>query len=134
MRYYTLSVLPDDLKQEVDKGILSTQIAVAIVRNTYDGTRFKQSQEVMRERVSWILGFDRTTRGHAIKAIEQLGHKASIPDLTANVTKRCRESQRVVEYTIPTALYEDLLQWGRERNLDNEQDIIGHMVVETLKR
>ena len=133
MRYYTLSVLPDDLKQEVDKGILSTQIAVAIVRNTYDGARFKQSQEAMRDRVSWILGLDRDTRGHAVKAIEQLGHKASIADLEANVAKRRKEAQRVVEYAIPTELYDDLLQWGRDRNLDNEQDIIGHMVAETLR-
>ena len=134
MRYYTLSVLPDDLKQEVDKGILSTQIAVAIVRNTYDGAHFKQSQEAMRARVSWILGLDRDTRGHAVKAIEQLGHKASIAHLSANVAKRRKEAQRVVEYAIPTELYDDLLQWGRDRNLDDEQDIIGHMVAETLRR
>ena len=133
MRYYSLSVLPDDLKQAVDQGILSTQIAVAIVRNTFDSARFKQSQEAMRDRVSWILGLDRDARGHAVKAIEQLGHKATTTDLNANVGKRLKESRRVVEYAIPTELYDDLLQWGRDRNLDNEQAIIGHMVAETLR-
>ena len=134
MRYYTLSALPEELKQMVDQGILPTRIAVPIVRNTYDGARFKQSQEAMKDRVSWVLGFDREMRDHAIKAIEQLGHKASIADLNANVMKRRRESRRVVEYAIPTELYDDLLQWGQERGLDNEQIIIGHMIAETLKR
>lgn len=134
MRYYTLSALPQDLKEMVDQKALPTGLAVRIVRNTYDGSRFKQSQEAMRERTSWILGFDRDTREHAIKAIEQLGHRASIADLNANVVKRSRESRRVVEYAIPTELYDDLLQWGLERGLDNEQIIIGHMIAETLKR
>lgn len=133
MRYYTLSALPADLKQMVDQGILPTRVAVPIVRNTYNGARFKHSQEAMKERVSWILGLDRDTREHAVKAIEQLGHRASIADLNANVTKRRRESRRVVEYAIPTELYEDLLQWGLDRGLDDEQAIIGHMVAETLK-
>lgn len=133
MRYYTLSVLPADLKQMVDQGILPTGIAVPIVRNTYDGSRFKQSQAAMKERVSWILGFDRETREHAVKAIEQLGHRASIADLNANLTKRRRESKRVVEYAIPTELYDDLLEWGQERGLETESEIIGRMVGEALK-
>ena len=134
MRYYALSALPEDLQQQVDQKILPTGIAVAIVRNTYDGAHFKQSQEVMRERVSWILGLDRDTRKHAIKAIEQLGHKASISNLNANVLKRRKESQRVIQYAIPTELYDDLLQYGKEKGLDDEQTIIGHMVAEVLKR
>lgn len=134
MRYYTLSALPQDLKKMVDQGALPTGLAVRIVRNTYDSSRFKQSQEAMRERTSWILGFDRDTREHAIKAIEQLGHSASIADLNTNLRKRLEASRRVVEYAIPTELYDDLLQWGLERGLDNEQVIIGHMIAETLKR
>ena len=134
MRYYTLSALPQDLKKMVDQGSLPTGIAVRIVRNTYDGSCFKQSQKAMKERTSWILGFDRDTREHAIKAIEQLGHRASIADLNANVVKRRRESRRVVEYAIPTELYDDLLQWGLDRGLEDEQTIIAYMVAETLKR
>ena len=134
MRYYSLSALPDELKQTVDKGILPSQIAVAIVRNTYDGARFRQSQESMKERASWILGLDRDTRKHAVKALEQLGHSATIASLNADVRRRKGASKRVVQYAIPTELYDDLLQWGEERGLDDEQAIIGHMVAEALRR
>ena len=134
MRYYTLSALPQDLKKMVDQGALPTGLAVRIVRNTYDGSRFKQSQEAMRTRASWILGFDRDTREHAIKAIEHLGHSATIADLTANVTQRRRDARRVVEYAIPTELYNDLIEWGQERGLDDEHTIIGQMVADALRR
>lgn len=134
MRYYTLSGLPEDLKQMVDQGSLPSRIAVPLVRNTYDRARLKQSQSAMRDRASWILGLDRDTRKHAVKALEQLGHKASIADLNAYVAKKGRESKRVVQYAIPTELYDKLLQRGEERGLDDEQTIIGHMVVETLRR
>ncbi len=133
MRYYTLSALPEDLKQMVDQRILSSQIAVAIVRNTYDRARFRQAQEAMKERASWICGLDRDNRKHAIKALEQLGHKASIADLNAYVAKKGQESKRVVQYAIPTELYDELLQWGEERGLDDEQTIIGRMVAESLR-
>ena len=133
MRYYTLSALPQDLKKMVDQGVLPTGLAVRIVRNTYDGSRFKQSQETMRERSSWILGFDRDTREHAIKAIEHLGHSATIADLNANVSKRRKDSRRVIQYEIPTELYDELLQWGLERGLDTEEEIVGKMVGEALK-
>jgi len=134
MRYYTLSVLPEDLKQMVDRGSLTSQIAVSIVRNTYDRARFKQSQEAMKERASWILGLDRDNRKHAIKALEQLGHEASIADLNAYVTKKSQESKRVVQYAIPVELYDDLLQWGQERELDDEQEIVRKMIMESLRR
>ena len=134
MRYYTLSALPADLKQMVDQGILPSRVAVPIVRNTYDGARFKRSQEAMKERASWVLGLDRDMREHAIKAMERWGHSASIADLNANVAKRRRDSSRIVEYAIPSELYDDLLQWGLDRGLEDEQVIIGHMVAEVLKR
>ena len=104
------------------------------MRNTYDGSRFKQAQEEMRARVSWILGFERNQREQAVKAIEQLGHKASIADLNKNVSKQLRDTQRVIQYVIPSELYDELLQWGEERGLDNEQEIVGKMVGETLRR
>ena len=134
MRYYTLSALPDDLKKMVDTGSLSAQNAAAIVKNTYDGARFKQSQESMKERASWILGLDRDMRKHAVKALEQLGHSATIAELNANVGRRKGASKRVVQYAIPVELYDDLLRWGEERDLDDEQAIIGHMVAEALRR
>ena len=118
----------------VDKKILDLKYAAPIVQNTYDGSRLAQSQKAMRERASWILGLDRDSRTHAVKALEQLGHRASIADLTAYVTEKVRESSRVVEYAIPSELHDDLLQWGRLRGLEDEPTIIGHMVADVLKR
>ena len=134
MGYYTLSVLPEDLKQMVDQKILPSQTAVSIVRNTYDKARFRQSQAAMKERASWILGLDRDTRKHAVRALEQLGHKASIADLTAFVAGKINESSRVVQYVIPNELYDELLEWGQQRGLEDEQIIVGHMVAESLRR
>jgi len=134
MRYFRLSVLPEDLKQMVDQGTLTVQNASVIVLNTHDASRFAQSQEVMRERASWILGLDRDRREHAVKALEQLGHKASIADLTAYVTEKISESNRVVQYAIPSDLHDELLQWGKSRGLEDESTIIGHMVTDVLKR
>ena len=133
MRYFSLSVLPEDLKPMVDQGILSVQIANAIVKNTYDSARFAQSQDAMKNRASWILGLDRDKREHAVKALEQLGHKASIADLTEYVTEKSSELDRVVQYAIPSDLYDGLLQWGKSRGLEDETTIIGHMVAEVLR-
>ena len=134
MRYYRLSVLPEDLKQMVDQGTLDLKYASPIVLNTYDASRFEQSQEAMRERASWILDFDRDSREHAVKALEQLGHRASIADLNAYVTEKVRESSLVVEYEIPSELHDDILQWGKSQGLEDERTIIGRMVMDALRR
>ena len=134
MGYYALSVLPEDLKQMVDQGILAVQYADAIVKNTHDSSRFEESQESMRERVSWILSLDRDSREHAVKALKELKHRASIADLTAYVTEKVSESNRVVRYTIPGNLHDELLQWGKSRGLEDESTIIGHMVADVLNR
>lgn len=135
MRYYSLAALPDDLKELVDRGVLDLKYASPIVQNTYQGgSRLAQSQKAMRERTSWLLGLDRENRTHAVAALERLGHEASIAELTAYVTEKGRESNRVVEYAIPGELHEDLLEWGKQRGLKDEPTIIGHMVMDALKR
>ena len=134
MGYYRLVMLPDSVKDMVDKGILPQKLADPIVRYTYDANRFKESQQAMEERASWILSLDRDSRDHAVRALQKLGHKASIDDLTAEVMERCKNSKRLVQYAIPMELYDDLLEWGQERGLENESEIIGRMVGETLKR
>lgn len=133
IRYYSLAALPQDVKDMVDKKSLDIKYAVPIVRNTYDGARVKQSQEAMRQRASWFVSLDRDSRDHAVKALQQLGHNASIADLNANVSKRRKDSRRVIQYEIPTELYDELLQWGMERGLDTEEEIVGKMVGEALK-
>ena len=133
-KYYRLVYLPQTVKEMVDSKVLSETAADAIATNTIDSRGVEQSKQAMEERSSWFLGLDRDDRKHAIEAIKQSGTKASIADLSANLKKRREESRRIVEYAIPTELYDDLLQWGIDRGLDNEQVIIGHMVAETLKR
>lgn len=132
--YYRLVSLPETVKEMVDKGILTQKLANAIVLHTYDRYRFKQSQKTMEERASWILNLDRDNREHAVRALQRLGHKASITELTAEVARISKESRRVVEYAIPLELYDDLMEWGQERGLENESEIIGRMVGESLRR
>ena len=133
-KYYRFSVLPESVKDMLDKGILPQKLASPIVLYTYDPNRFKESQQAMEDRASWILGLDRDNRDHAIKALQKLGHKASIDELNAEVIRIGKDSKRVVQYAIPMELYDDLLEWGQERGLEDEQAIIGHMIAESLKR
>ncbi len=134
MGYYRLVVLPESVKEMVDQGIFPQKLVDPLVRNTYDANRFKESQEAMDERASWLLSLDRGDRDHAVGALQKLGHESSIADLTSEVVKRNKEAKRIVEYAIPMELYDDLLTWGQERGLESEAEIIGHMVGETLKR
>ncbi len=134
MRYYTLVALPEELQRMVDQGILSSGNAVTIVRNTFDAARYDQSQEAMRERASWLLGLDRDSREHAIKAIQDMGHSASIADLNKHVIEKVAEASRVIEYAIPSELHGRLLEWGRLRGLDGESTIVGHMIADVLNR
>ena len=133
-KYYRLVYLPKTVMEMVNSKVLTETAADAIATNTIDSQNIEQSKQAMGKRASWFLGLDREDRKNAIEAIKQSGAKASIADLTANLKKRREESRRVVEYAIPTELYDDLLQWGIDRGLDNEQVIIGHMVAEALKR
>ena len=131
--YYRLVSLPETVKDMVDKGVLPQKLASAIVLRTYDRYRLKQSQREMEKRASWILSLDRENREHAVKALQRLGHKASISDLNAEVIRISKESKRVVQYAIPMELYDELLEWGQERGLENESEIIGRMVGDALK-
>ena len=132
IRYFRLSVLPEDLKKMVDMGNLTVAHAGAIVQNTFDASHFERSQRAMTDRASWLLDFERDDRLHAIKALEELGHQASIADLTAEVREKMRQSSLVVEYAIPTDSYEAFLEWGKQRGLEDESTIISHMVADVL--
>ena len=133
IRYYRLAVLPESVMDMVNKKILAQKYAGAIVLYTYDANRIEESNRAMEDRASWLLSLNRDSRDHAVEAMKNLGHKASIADLNAKVIETSKESKRFVQYVIPTELYNDLLDWGKERELEDEQTIIGHMVVEALK-
>lgn len=134
MGYYRLAVLPESVMDMVDKGILPQKLANPLVRYTYDANRIKESKKAMEDRTSWLLSLDRDSREHAVKALAKLGHKASIADLSAEVSQRNKESKRFVQYAIPMELYDDLLEWGLERGLESESEIIGRMIGDTLRR
>ena len=131
-KYYSLGLLPEELKEMVDKGILSGGHASVIVKG-YDGAHVQESQETMKERASWILSLDRDDRKHAVESIKNLGHKASIEDLNKDVAKRREAAGFKIEYLIPQDLHGRFLEWGKARGLKNETAIIGHMVTDVLK-
>ncbi len=134
MRYYRLSVLPESVMDMVDTGTLPQKFASPIVLFTYDANRHDESQQAMKERASWILSLDRDSRDHAVGALKKLGHKASIDDLNAEVMQKNKESRRVVQCEIPPERYDALLEWGEEKGLKDETEIIGHMIAETLTK
>ena len=132
--YYTLSVLPEDLKKMVDTEALPTAIAKEIVKNTYDKPRFEQSQQAMRDRAEWILGRNREHRKQAVEALKELGHNASIEDLNARCDEKIKNSGRYIEYTIPSELHPKLMQWGESRGLKNESEIVGRMIMDAIEK
>ena len=133
-RYYALVVLPDDLKEMVDQGILSNSNAVTIVRNTYDGAQVENSQQAMRERVSWLLCLDRDAREQAVKSLEELGHGASIAQLDKDVKEKTEAEGLRIEFAIPRELHGRLVEWGKERGVAGETSIVSHMVADVLRR
>ena len=134
MRYYALVALPNELQVQVDQGILPVAIAVPIVRNTYDMSQPEKSSEKMIERASWILGLDQDARRHAVRAVENGGHGASIEELNGYVATSQRERRRNVQYAIPEQLHDNLLEWGKKRGLDDETRIVAQMVTDALIR
>ena len=120
MRYYRLVALPEGLKEMVDSGILPSGVAGEIVRNTYDGAQVEESQQAMTERASWFLGLDRDAREHGIKSLQDLGHGASIADLSKDVNEKLEEAGLIIEFAIPRELHGRLVEWGKERGLESE--------------
>ena len=88
----------------------------------------------MKERASWLLGLDRDAREHAVKSLQELGHGASIADLNRDVTEKIEEAGLKIEFAIPRELHGRLIEWGRDRGIEGESAIIGHMVSDTLRR
>ncbi len=132
-RYFSLCVLPDDLKESVDQGILSVDGANAIVKNTYDGSAPDQSQVRMRERASWFTGLERGDRKHAIKALEESGHKSSIADLNKYLAKLIANATAEIRIAIPTQLMGELADWGRSRGLQDLASISTHIITEFMR-
>jgi len=85
MNYYTLTVLPEDLKDMVDRGALPTAVARSIVKNTYNGARVPESQQTMREIANWYLDLNREHRKYAEDALKNCGLYDSIESLDARV-------------------------------------------------
>ena len=132
MRYYRLVALPEGLKEMVDQGVLPSGAAGEIVRNTYDGAQVEESQQAMTERASWFLGLDRDAREHGIKSLQDLGHGASIADLSKDLNEKLEEAGLTIEFAIPRELHGRLVEWGKERGLEGETAIVSHMVAQTL--
>ena len=44
------------------------------------------------------------------------------------------ENKFVVRYAIPRELHSSLLEWGKDRGLDDETTIVGHMIANVLRQ
>ena len=133
MRYYALVVLPDDVKQMVDQGIVSNSNAVDVVRNTYDAARPEESQDKMRDRVNWLNGLDKESREYGLDALKDLGHGASLEQLNARVDEAASKAGLVVSVSLTTQVHDDLLNWGKRRGLYEETVIVNHMISVALR-
>lgn len=133
MNYYTLAVLPEDLKDMVDRGVLPTAVARNIVKNTYNAARVPESQQIMRERAGWYGDLNREHRKYAEDALKNCGHNDSVESLNVRIKDKVAASELVVEYKIPGELHSELLRWGKGRGLEKEHEIVAQMVVDAIK-
>jgi len=133
MNYYTLAVLPEDLKDMVDRGALPTTVARSIVKNAYRGARVPESQQTMRERADWYLDLNREHRKYAEDALKSCGHNDSVESLNARIKDKITASELTVEYKIPGELHSELLRWGKGRGLEKESEIVARMVVDAIR-
>lgn len=131
--YYTLAVLPEDLKDMVDRGALPTTVARSIVKNAYRGARIPESQQTMRERAEWYLDLNREHRKYAEDALKDCGHNDSVESLDARIKDKITASELTVEYKIPGELHSELLKWGKGRGLEKESEIVARMVVDAIR-
>lgn len=132
--YYTLVVIPKDIQEKIDQKTLNETYARAIAKKTVDFRNFEKSQDRMRERVDWVINLDRDHRQYATEVLETLGSSASIADLNNEIAKKIGREKRSLRIIVPEELYDELLKWGKERGLRDEETIISHMVAETLRR
>jgi len=133
MNYYTLAVLPEDLKDMVDRGVLPTAVARNIVKNTYNAARVPESQQTMRERAGWYGDLNREHRKYAEDVLKNCGHNDSVESLNVRIKDTVAALELVVEYKIPGELHSELLRWGKGRGLEKEHEIVAQMVVDASK-
>jgi len=134
MNYYGLVVLPGDLKEKVDQGILPQGHALAIAKNTVDFRNLENSQDKMRERAEWFSSLERDHRRYFPDVLEKLSSDTSVKDLDKELERIISEKERTLEVTVPGELWEDLLRWGEERGLKDIKTIVSHMMADTLRR
>ncbi len=133
IEYFRLSALPDDVLEMLNRALITSKQAQAIVTNTFDISHFEESQQKMKERAAWLQKYDNEGRRFAIEALNKLRHKATIEELMTFVKKRINASKFEIGATIPEGAYDDLLKWGRDRGLEDISIIISHMITETLR-
>ncbi len=135
-RYYRWAFLPAEVQEMMDQGVLLKKHASAIVQNTYvrqSSSGADDSTKRMIDRAEWIVELDRKSRDLAAEAMERLSATASIAELAQYVRERRSEKQRTLQYRIPQELYENLLQYGRQRGLQEPETIVSHIIADAVQ-
>lgn len=120
----------------MDQGVLLKKHANAIVENTFmrdSSTDKPESQQRMVERAQWIIELDRESRDLGAKAVEQLPTNAEISELTQHIQKLKAELQRTFEYSASQDLYENLINYGKQRGISDPVTIISHIIAKELR-
>jgi ParB/RepB/Spo0J family partition protein len=134
--YYRWAFLPKEVQQMMDQGVLLNKHANAIVKNTFvrgSSTGRAESQRRMVERAQWIIELDRESRDLGAKAMEQLPANAEISELTQHIQKLKAELQRTFEYSVSQDLYENLINYGKQRGISDPVTIISHIIAKELR-
>ena len=92
-----------------------------------------ESQRRMVERAQWIIELDRESRDLGAKAMEQLPANAEISELTQHIQKLKAELQRTFEYSVSQDLYENLINYGKQRGISDPVTIISHIIAKELR-
>ncbi len=127
--YFPLAFLPTQVKQMMDQGRLAEQDGRLIAQNT------DQNDDLMIERAQWLAN-QPTRPDHKEIAREVLANgsgTASVAELEQGVEEKVQVRTRQIYIEIPEKLYDGLLNYGKERGIDDPATIVSNIIAETIR-
>lgn len=127
--YFPLAFLPEPVKQMMNQGRLPEQDGRLIAEHT------EQDDERMVERAEWLANQpsrpDR--RKPAREVLSDASPTAPVAELEQMLEEKISARTRQIYIEIPEKLYDGLLNYGKERGIDDPATIVSNIIAETIR-
>ena len=126
--YFPLAFLPDKVQRMINQKRIRQEDGQLIAQKTAEG------DEKMVERAEWMAQHGGPARGAAREALQEAPPEASIPDLEQLRQEKLSARERTIEsLEIPSVLYDRLIDYGKQRGIDDVRTIISNIIAEALR-